>query len=247
MGNSTWSRDEHIVVLDLYLNHPDVVEDTSDPAVQDAADIIGRTPDSVVFRMGNYRHLDPRGTQGLSNVSAGCREIWEDYYGNEDELSQAAQGARQRLSTPTESGTSESDDVVHTDEVEVSGTARQGQADFRAEVRARFDDTCALCDVSRPGLLQAGHILPWHEFETDRGEIDNGILLCYLHHRAFDLGLFAITESHEVVIKPGLSDMGTFLERTLVDSETVSFPGDTPSDQYLRRRNERLDWWPLDE
>ena len=57
-----WSRDEFLVTLDLYLNE-DVTEDKSDPAVQDTAQLIGRTPDAVVYRLGNYRHLDPAGSK----------------------------------------------------------------------------------------------------------------------------------------------------------------------------------------
>jgi hypothetical protein len=33
MTGNTWTRDEYLVTLDLYLNHPEVVEDEEDPAV----------------------------------------------------------------------------------------------------------------------------------------------------------------------------------------------------------------------
>ncbi|WP_369335105.1 HNH endonuclease [Halobellus inordinatus] len=90
-------------------------------------------------------------------------------------------------------------------------------------------------------------MLPWSEFEEPRGDIDNGILLCYTHHRAFDLELFTITEAHEVVTRPDVSGLGSFLEQTLVDTDSVAFPEEPPSQEYLRRRNERLEWWPPDE
>lgn len=250
MSGTVWTRDEHLIVLDLYLNHPEIVEDTSDPTVQQVANMINRSPSSVCLRFGNYRYLDPRSTQGLSNISKGCLEIWGDYYGNEDELAYEAKRARQRVGTGEESSDEDSRAEGHDIETGVSsveGSRRRGQSDFRAAVRERYHDSCLLCDVSTPGLLQAGHILPWSEFEELRGDPDNGLLLCYTHHRAFDLGLFTITESHELVTRPGVADLGTFLTRTLDDTDSVTFPDEPPSGDYLRQRNERLAWWPPEE
>lgn len=110
MSHSEWTRDEHLVVLDLYLNHPEIVEDTSDPVVQEVADLIDRSSNSVVLRLGNYRYLDPQSTKGLSNLSKGCREIWEDYYGNEEELSIEAEEARQRLESQEDHSEGETDE-----------------------------------------------------------------------------------------------------------------------------------------
>lgn len=250
MRGNIWTRDEHLTVLDLYLNHPEITEDTSDPTVNEVANLIDRSPDSVVFRLGNYRYLDPRSTKGLSNISKGCREIWEDYYGNEDELAYEAERARQRLRTgeePKDGNAGVEEHNIETGVSTIEGPRRHGQGDFRAAVRERYQDTCLLCDISSPGLLQASHILPWGEFEELRGDPDNGLLLCYTHHRAFDLGFFTITESHDVIVRPGLSDLGDFLNRTLYDTQKVVFPANPPSSEYFRKRNKRLEWWPPGE
>lgn len=89
--------------------------------------------------------------------------------------------------------------------------------------------------------------MPWSEFEEVRGDPDNGLLLCYTHHRAFDLGMFTISESHEVVVRPGLSDLGGFLEETLCETDSLELPEDSPAKEYLRQRNERLEWWPPED
>lgn len=204
MGNRNWTRNEYLITLDLYLNHSEIVEDKNDPKIRKAADLIGRTPDAVALRLANYRNIDPRSTKGMSHVSKGCREIWDDYFGNEDQLEYETESARQRLTSRRSSQkrpASEEPDI-RTGEIPVKGHSRQGQDDFRAVVRSRFEDTCLLCEVSTPGLLQAGHILPWSEFEDLRDDADNGLLLCYTHHRAFDLGMFTITESHKLVVNP---------------------------------------------
>lgn len=248
MSGSTWGRDEYLVTLDLYLNK-DIVEDDSDPEVQKIAKLIDRSPGAVGLRLANYRHLDPNSTEGMSHVSQDSREIWEEYYRNEEELEHEAKLAKQRLSEGGESpeGGQEGETEIEVGETEVQGTGRTGQADFRSVIRTRYDDECLLCDVSTPGLLQASHILDWSEFGDARGDPDNGLLLCYTHHRAFDLGIFTISESYEVVVRPEFSDNGTFLERTLFDQEQIDFSGSPPSQEYLSRHNERLDWWPPEE
>ena len=97
MGDGTWSRDEFLVTLDLYLNGDDVMEDESDPQVQNIANLIGRTPGSVALRLANYRHLDPSGTKGMENTGEACQEIWEEFYNNKKELAEEAARARDRF------------------------------------------------------------------------------------------------------------------------------------------------------
>lgn len=123
---------------------------------------------------------------------------------------------------------------------------RIGQSDFRDLVRDRYGDECILCDVSEPELLQAGHILDWSEHKGHRGEPGNGLLLCYTHHRAFDLNIFTIDESFELVVRPDFKTESKFLKRTIVDQEgqLIEFGDNPPSQEYLQKHNERLPWWP---
>lgn len=240
MANTEWSRDEYLVVLDLYLNH-DIREDSTDPQVQQAAKLINRSANSVGLRLGNYRHLDPESTTGLSHVSAASREIWEEFVGNNDELAEAADGARERLAGSDSGGTSGG---VQTGERTTEQPVRVGQSDFRMRLRERFHDSCLLCGISRPGLLQAGHILSWSENETYRGDPENGLLLCYTHHRAFDIGLFTLTEDFEIAVSPHFQDATGFMKRTISDREgaPVQFPGDRPNPEFLRKYNQGLEW-----
>ena len=69
-------------------------------------------------------------------------------------------------------------------------TSRPGQQRFRVRVRRRYGNSCLLCDVKIGDLLDAAHIRP----KKNRGSDDprNGLLLCSLHHRAFDAQLFGI-------------------------------------------------------
>ena len=71
---------------------------------------------------------------------------------------------------------------------EVSTTP--GQQRFKFRVLQWYGPSCAVCGMDVPELLDAAHIRP----RGKRGSDDpcNGLVLCALHHRALDAGLFAI-------------------------------------------------------
>jgi hypothetical protein len=68
--------------------------------------------------------------------------------------------------------------------------ARPGQQRFKFLVFQRYGLCCAVCDFSLMEALDAAHLRPKHA----RGSDDpwNGLVLCAVHHRAFDAGLFAV-------------------------------------------------------
>ncbi len=67
---------------------------------------------------------------------------------------------------------------------------RKGQQQFKFEVIKRYGPLCAVCGIGFVELLDGAHIIP----DRAAGSYDarNGLVLCALHHRAFDAGLFAI-------------------------------------------------------
>ena len=68
--------------------------------------------------------------------------------------------------------------------------SRPDQRRFKFRVFQRYGARCAVCDVSIAELLDAVHLLPKRRNGTD--DPRNGLVLCPLHHRAFDGGLFGI-------------------------------------------------------
>ena len=72
----------------------------------------------------------------------------------------------------------------------VSATVTLRDKRFREAVFARYGASCAFCGICTPEVLDAAHIV-----SVKSGGIDdplNGLVLCALHHRAFDAGLVAI-------------------------------------------------------
>lgn len=67
---------------------------------------------------------------------------------------------------------------------------RPEQQRFSFLVFQRYGEQCAVCDIEITALLDAAHLVPKKENGTD--DPRNGIVLCVLHHRALDAGLFCI-------------------------------------------------------
>ena len=94
-AGTCWSRDEMIVVFDLYVRKDQV---QGDPEIRQLASLTGRTEASIVMRLGNFVHVDPLNpNEGLVGGRAQCEPVFEEYAEAPDWLSQDAACARQRL------------------------------------------------------------------------------------------------------------------------------------------------------
>ena len=105
-----------------------------------------------------------------------------------------------------------------------------GQQRFKFRVLQRYGARCAVCDMRVPEVLDAAHIRPRAQRGTD--DPRNGLVLCALHHRALDAGLFGIhPDTLAIHCRPHGPDTGTLgmVHATL---------------QHLRRKPHRdaLEW-----
>jgi putative restriction endonuclease len=71
------------------------------------------------------------------------------------------------------------------------------EAKFQKNIRFLYKGKCAICSL-QARLTEAAHIIPVSDDGSD--EIDNGILLCRNHHRAYDAGLIAINKDYVIVL-----------------------------------------------
>jgi putative restriction endonuclease len=81
--------------------------------------------------------------------------------------------------------------------LETTVTRRRRDPTFRQRVPSAYEYRCAVCGFDvRLGTvsiaLDAAHIR-WHQARGPETE-DNGLALCVLHHKTFDLGAFTIRE-----------------------------------------------------
>lgn len=85
-----WSENEMILTLDLYFRTPYNKRTKSNPEIIELADIIGRTPASVVLRMANYLCFDideqKLGHKGMGGGARQCKPFWDKYVNNKELL-----------------------------------------------------------------------------------------------------------------------------------------------------------------
>lgn len=85
-----WTREELILAFNLYCKLPFGRLHKGNPEIIDLANLIGRTPSSVAFKLVNFASFDPnlkaRGIKGASNASKLDAKIWNEFYNDWDAL-----------------------------------------------------------------------------------------------------------------------------------------------------------------
>jgi predicted restriction endonuclease len=81
---------------------------------------------------------------------------------------------------------------------------RLGQAQFAANVKDLYRNKCSFpgCQVSDRRFLVASHIAPWSDNEKLRGNLGNGLCLCLMHDKAFEMGIFTLDQHCQVFVNP---------------------------------------------
>lgn len=94
---------------------------------------------------------------------------------------------------------------------------------FRAAVQKAYDFRCTFCGIYLPGMkhgarpgVDAAHILPWGTYDLD--VVQNGLMLCKLHHWAFDNHVLRLSVTDYVY---SLTLDTKFAEHVSADSDTV--------------------------
>jgi putative restriction endonuclease len=122
---------------------------------------------------------------------------------------------------------------------------RLHQPRFRHRVLTAYARQCALCRLRHPPLLDAAHI----KEDRDGGEpiVPNGVAMCVIHHRAFDISLLGIRPDYVIEIRPDVlaERDGPTLLHTLQGLHTspLTLPRDRnawPREDLLEERYERF-------
>ena len=113
---------------------------------------------------------------------------------------------------------------------------------FRNLVLRAYMERCALCELhvrvdGQPVGLEAAHI-QWHS-ANGPAQISNGIALCALHHKFFDLGLFTVLSDLTVLVG-GLA-VGDSVDESLNKYEGLLLPV-IPDHPDLRPGPAYLEW-----
>ena len=247
---TSWTRDELVLALNLYLRLPFGRMHQSNPEVVALAALIGRTPGSVAMRLGNFAALDPAlDRRGMANASAGARTIWDEWGANPDAVAEESERILRERRQPSlldavEREIEEPRALPEGIERAALVSVRVNQAFFRRLILARYDATCVVTGLRVPELLVAAHIVPWAEAPEHRMDPRNGLCLNGLHDRAFERGLIVVDNDLRVRVSPRLNESAPQPVRDLLlryDGVPLTLTGDTrPSREFLARHRARF-------
>ncbi|MBL7841806.1 MAG: HNH endonuclease [Cyclobacteriaceae bacterium] len=208
-GQKLWTRNELILVINLYCKLPFGRLHNRNPEVISLASLIGRTPSSVAYKLVNFASLDPslkaRGIKGAENTSNLDKEIWNEFFNNWDDLPYESEKlvAKFKMTTVEELNNIVTDDLPKVGKVrEALIKVRVNQAFFRSTILASYNGTCCVTGMKHSEFLIAAHIRPWGIDERNRLNPRNGISINALHDRAFESGLMTITPDYVIKISP---------------------------------------------
>ena len=100
-----WTRDETILALGLYFQIPFAKISSRNQEIRKLAQLMKRSPASLSMKMDNLGRFDEtlaqKGISGLKNGSKSEKEIWDEFVGRRDVLSEEYSRLRSRLVAST--------------------------------------------------------------------------------------------------------------------------------------------------
>ena len=228
----SWTREDSIVVLNLYCRIPFSRARASHPEVVRTARLLGRTPASVNLKIGNFGSFDPelkkRGIGGLTGVSKLDRRIWEEFHGAWERLAQESARLVSEAEARQVPSAQESEKMrIGQDKMRLS-KSRVNQQFFREAILASYGGRCCITGLAIPALLVASHIKPWAKCgKTEKLSPRNGLCLNALHDRAFDRGLVTVGEDFRLRASRVLSSASNAAAREMLlryDGRKISLP-----------------------
>jgi len=144
-------------------------------------------------------------TPGVPTTSRNVYKGWVEGWDDVAEIFLVTFADEPPVKPPSEDG--ESPFVLETEITRSRRSAvdRPNQQRFKFALLKLYGPACAVCDLAIIGLLQAAHLRRKAEGGSDHPR--NGLVLCALHHLAYDRGLWAIEPSSlEVRALPGGPD-----------------------------------------
>lgn len=218
MERKKWSREEFILVMNLYSKLRYGQFNYRNAEVIKLAELIGKTPGAVAFKLVHLSRQDPKHkdrVKGLANSGKNAIEIYNEFASNWDEMlfeSEVLLAAYQNKNIE--------DVVLEKQEIEkierdiLNGKegldiqrivkTRVNQTLFRRVVVNNYSNSCTVCGLNIESLLVASHIVKWSSNQTNRLNPENDLCLCNIHDKAFELGYIAIKDDYKIIISPAL-------------------------------------------
>lgn len=215
MATNNWTKDQTIVALNVYCKIPFNRVSSTHPLILKYSAIIGRSPNALKMKIGNFGSFDPelrkRGVVGLANTSQLDEQIWTEFENDWERLAMESEMLIAKYSNISIEKSLELEMFNFPEGKDRAAVvkARVNQSFFRAAIMSSYDSTCCITGLNIPELLVASHIMPWSINTKERLNPQNGLCLNSLHDKAFDKGYISITPDYEIRISKRLQDIST--------------------------------------
>ena len=208
-----WTKEQTIVALNLYCKIPFNRVSSNHPDIIKIAKIIGRTPNSVKMKIGNFGSFDPelkkRGIVGLGNTSKMDEIVWNEFNSDWNNLAYESELLISKFTNQPIEEISEInlEDIPLGKEREAIIKQRVNQSFFRSTILSSYNLKCCITGLSISDFLVASHIVPWAKDEKNRLNPHNGLCLNSIHDKAFDRGFITITADFKIKISNQLLEL----------------------------------------
>lgn len=255
-SKGNWTSEQLKLAFHFYCQTPFGKLHRRNPQVIELAGLIGRTPDALAMKLGNFASLDPSiidtGRRGLSGASALDREVWAEFHTDWERLTIECEQLRAQLLN--EQGRAPEADADVEDAFaldDYTGETRQAiiqqrvnQRFFRRAVLASYRGRCCITGVSDQRFLVASHIVPWRQDKANRLNPSNGLCLSSIHDKAFDKHLFSLTDDHRIILSRQLkANKDAFLREVFwpIEDRLIELPDRfRPEPAFMRTHRETM-------
>ena len=232
--NRTWTREDTMIAFNLYCKLPFRDSTRDSKLVEEYAEILKRTPGSLILKIGDLGRLDCE-LKKYSNTADTYgvkldREIWNEFLHNPMQFVFDSEKLIARIT-----GSSIKDVAGVDDENLPKGCYRKdtlrrkiGFSFFRKVVLSSYNNTCCVSGVRNPLLVEACHITEWDDDENKIVNPRNGLCLNYFMHKAYDRKLMSVSPDYKIHISERMKmsamreDFRTYL--TSIDNRHILLP-----------------------
>lgn len=203
-----WTREELIVVLNLYWRIPyNKISGSTNSEINKFSKLIGRSSGAIAYKLMNFTSLDPerqkKGNKGKDGAGSLDIQIWNEFFERWEELDQESSRIISDFSGKTI-------EIAYNFEKETANyfgiekermiKTRVNQSEFRNRILASYNNKCCISGLGINQLLVASHIVPWSVNPEQRLNPRNGLCLNNLYDKAFDVGLITIDKNYKIKI-----------------------------------------------
>ncbi|OSQ39825.1 HNH endonuclease [Thalassospira mesophila] len=224
MAGRKWIESELLVALKVYFELEFGQFHQYQPRIIEISKLLDRTPSSLAMKLCNFASLDPAmNGKGLKGASNADREIMSAFVADPEGIVAKVEDAFTKLVLSDQYASENTRDTPPSHQLDEGAMSfsglppkvtesvslrknRVGQSFFRTAVLSGYRHQCGVCGLNMPELLVASHIVPWKVDPHLRLRPDNGIALCSIHDKAFDLGFWTLDSQLHIKLSQSLKN-----------------------------------------